>query len=381
MPIKVFLVDDSPVALIVLKRILASSREVEVVGTAHTAKEALALIPMLKPDVICTDFHMPQMNGLEFTQEIMANFPRPILVISTAVQREDTNNVFQLLNAGAVDVFPKPKNGLLLENSQLTEDLIRKIKILSGVKVFTRRKPSSASHHRVNSAGKLTSTLTSASTSTFASKLIRMVAIGASTGGPQALHTIFTQLPTNLSVPVVCIQHISEGFLQGLVNWLNVQCSLSVQIARNGEIPQNGTVYFAPECYHLEVDRQGRFLYTSAPPLAGHRPSITVTFQSLARYYGDRSVGILLTGMGRDGADGLAAIAQSGGMTIAQDEASSVVFGMPKEAIALKAAQQVLSIDTIASVLLQHIAHASQTASKLTTEDQRKFRSFRREPE
>ena len=355
MSIKVFLVDDSPVALIVLKRILNSSAEIEVVGTAHTAKEALALIPTIKPDVICTDFHMPHMDGLEFTQEIMANCPRPILVISTAVQREDTYNVFQLLNAGAVDVFPKPKNGLLNENSQLAQDLIRKIRILSGVRVFTRRNRSSESPRRVNSQAKLPASPTSISTSNLTSKPIRIVGIGASTGGPQALHTILTKLPANLSVPIICIQHISEGFLQGLVNWLNVQCSLSVQIARNGEIPQNGIVYFAPERYHLEIDRQGRFLYSSAPPLAGHRPSITVTFQSLARYYRDRSVGILLTGMGRDGADGMAAIAQSNGITIAQDEASSVVFGMPKEAIALGAAHQILAIDGITSVLLQHI--------------------------
>lgn len=361
MPIKVFLVDDSPVALIVLKRIFASSGEVEVVGTSHTAKQALALIPTLKPDVICTDFHMPQMDGLEFTREIMATCPRPILVISTAVQPEDTYNVFQLLNAGAVDVFPKPQSGLLNENSFLARDLIRKVKILSGVRVFTRRNRPSESHHRANSSQTLTSKLSSppasVSTPSLTSKPIRMIGIGASTGGPQALHQILTQLPAHLSAPVICIQHISEGFLQGLVNWLNLQCSLSVQIARNGEIPKNGTVYFAPERYHLEMDRQGRFLYTDAPPLAGHRPSITVTFRSLARYYGDRCVGILLTGMGRDGADGMAAIAQSRGITIAQDEASSVVFGMPKEAIALGAAHQILAVDTIASVLLGHLAH------------------------
>ena len=356
MPIKVFLVDDSPVALIVLKRILAASPEVEVVGAAHAAKEALSLIPKMKPDVICTDFHMPHMNGLEFTREIMANFPRPILVISTAVQPSDTYTVFQLLNAGAIDVFPKPKNGLLRENSPAAQDLIRKIKILSGVKVFTRRNPTPASSPRGNSSPKFPPAFPPISSApTSASKGVRMVGVGASTGGPQALHAVLTRLPAGLPVPVVCVQHISEGFLQGLVNWLNVQCSLPVQIARSGEIPQNGTVYFAPERYHLEVDRQGRFLYTSSPPLAGHRPSVTVTLQSLARYYGDRSVGILLTGMGRDGADGMAAIAQSGGMTIAQDEASSVVFGMPKEAIALGAVQQVLSVDAIASALLRHI--------------------------
>ena len=355
MPIQVFLVDDSPVALIVLKRILSSSPEVEVVGTARNAKEALAMIPSLKPDVICTDFHMPQMDGLEFTREIMANFPRPILVISTAVQPEDTYNVFQLLNAGAIDVFPKPKDGLLSGDSQLAQDLIRKIKVLSGVKVFTRRNRGKGHQTHTHSHFKFTSPLTSVSPVSSSSKAIRMVAIGASTGGPQALHTILTQLPPRLSVPVICIQHISEGFLQGLVNWLNVQCSLSVQIARNGEIPQNGTVYFAPERYHLEWDRQGRFLYSNAPPLAGHRPSITITFQSIARYYSDRSIGISLTGMGRDGADGMDAIAQSGGITIAQDEASSVVFGMPKEAIALGAAQQILPVDEIASMLVRQI--------------------------
>jgi two-component system chemotaxis response regulator CheB len=182
-----------------------------------------------------------------------------------------------------------------------------------------------------------------------------MVAIGASTGGPQALQTILAQLPANFPVPVVCTQHMSDGFLQGLVNWLASESQLQVKIAQVGELPSPGAVYFAPERSHLELDARGRFSYSMSPLVDGHRPSVTVTFKSIANFYGRATVGILLTGMGRDGATGMQAIAQAGGLTIAQDEKSSVVFGMPKEAIALGAAQHILPPQEIAPLLLSKI--------------------------
>ena len=374
MTIRVLLVEDSPVALIILKRILASSQEITVVATARSGTEALALIPQVQPDVICTDLHMPQMDGLEFTREVMGKFPKPILVISASVQAEDTYNVFQLLNAGAVDVFPKPKTGLASDYEEAGQSLIRKIKVLAGVKVFTKHrrnsvmtpasKPTKSPPSRRSTSPPTRSQVSPRRTTRISaakppaegrSGKIRIVAIGASTGGPQALHTVLTQVPGRFPVPILCIQHISEGFLQGLVSWLDAQCALSVQIARAGELPQGGNVYFAPEGRHLEFDRNGRFLYSSAPALGGHRPSITITFNAVAQFYGSHGCGVLLTGMGRDGADGMATIAQNGGMTVAQDEESCVVFGMPREAIALGAAHHILPANAIAAMLINHI--------------------------
>ena len=178
------------------------------------------------------------------------------------------------------------------------------------------------------------------------------MAIGASTGGPQALYAIISKLPANFPVPVICVQHISEGFLQGLVKWLACESKMQVKIAGLGELPQAGIVYLPPEKRHLELDSHGRFIYSQADKFPGHCPSITVTFKSVAKFYGRTAASVLLTGMGRDGAEGMLAIAQLGGLTIAQDQATCVVFGMPKEAIALGAAQYVLPVSAIAPLLL-----------------------------
>jgi two-component system, chemotaxis family, protein-glutamate methylesterase/glutaminase len=345
MPIRVLLVEDSRLYLAILKRILNSSPQIEVVGEARTGLEALPLIPKFNPDVICTDLHMPQMDGLEFTSEVMALYPRPILVISASVQEDDTHHVFQLLEAGALDILPKPRAGLGMDDELLQQALIDKITILSGVKVFKKkRKPSSQGKH-----------LETGKPSNFSLNSYfkpKVVVIGASTGGPQALQELFSQLPSNFPLPVICIQHICLGFLQGFIDWLASSCRLPIQIAQPGDIPKPGIIYFPPEHQHLEVDAKGRFICSDAPPLDGHRPSVTVTFESVAKFYNKATVGILLTGMGRDGADGMQAIDRAGGLTIAQDEATSIIFGMPKEAIDLGAAKQVLPIHAIAPTLL-----------------------------
>lgn len=357
-PIKVLLVEDSPVATIVLKRILDASPEIQVVGTACNGLEALDLIPKLQPEVICTDLNMAQMNGLEFTKEVMKKYPRPILIISASVQAKDTQNVFELMKAGALDVFPKPIGGLASDYDRLGNELIAKVKVLSGVKVFTRHprlgvietgdRPIRKIHQFPIQNYPLSS-------KNLNSRTIKLLAVGASTGGPQALHSIISKFPANLPVPVICIQHISEGFLQGLVDWLGFESKLPVKIAGFGEWPQAGIVYFPPEKRHLELDSQGRFIYSEAAREAGHCPSVTVTFKSVANFYGRGAAGVLLTGMGRDGAEGMLAIARVGGLTIAQNEASCVVFGMPKEAIALGAAQHVLPVSAIAPLLLSKL--------------------------
>jgi two-component system chemotaxis response regulator CheB len=347
LPVRVFLVEDSPVSLVILQRMLASTPDIQVVGTARNGIEALELIPQAEPTVICTDFYMPEMDGLEFTKRIMAEYPRPILVISASVQPKNTHNIFQLLEAGAVDVFPKPGADLATDYELVKQELISKIKVLSGVTVFTKRRLPLA---------KTLSTVSSPSFNRPANpEARRALAIGASTGGPQALQAILTQLPASLPFPVICVQHISEGFLQGLVTWLSAECRLNIKIAQAGEVPLPGTVYFAPEQVHLELDSQGKFLCAASALVDGHRPSVTVTFNSVAKFYGKTAIATLLTGMGRDGAEGMRTIAQAGGMTIAQDEKSSIVFGMPKEAIALGVVQHVLPVTDIASFIANKI--------------------------
>lgn len=333
------LVDDSSLALMILKRILTQAPDIVVVGTACNGEEALKLLPKLQPDVICTDLLMPVMDGLAFTKAVMAEYPRPILVISAVVQSGDTGNIFELMQAGAIDIIAKPSYGLADESGLNARNLINKIQVLSGVHVIPlKKRVAQDSPEPVNVQ---------------ASMPPQIIGIGASTGGPHALHEILTALPANFPLPIVCVQHISEGFSLGLVSWLDHDCKLTVQFAETGLTPKPGHVYFAPDNKQLEINAQKQLLCTSAPSYGGHLPAITVTLESLALRFGRYATGVLLTGMGRDGVDGLQSIKQAGGMTIAQDEASSVVFGMPKIAIEEQAAQTVLPLSQIAQSLVK----------------------------
>ncbi len=348
-PIKVFLVEDSPVALTILQRVLNSASGIKVVGTAKNGVIALEEIPLLKPDIVCTDLLMGKMDGLELTRQLMATYPIPILVISQVVTNNDTQKIGQLLEAGVLDVFPKPKTGFIQDYEKQQEGLIQKIKLLSGVKVFSKSnkslvlpeiKPEPPIEFKYNNH-------------LVSNTNYKIVTIGVSTGGPQALRTIFQSLPNNFPLPIVCIQHISEGFLSSLINWLNGDSLLKIKVAENGEFPLPGKVYFAREGYHLELDSQGRFIYSNAPPINNHRPSVNHTFNSIAQFYGKNTIAILLTGMGRDGASGMEKLYRIGAMTIAQDEATSIIFGMPKEAIDLGVVRKVLPLSRIPTFLIQ----------------------------
>lgn len=359
-PVTVLLVEDSPIALKILSEIIAAAPNLTLVGTACNGREALDLVPYLQPDVICTDLYMQGIDGLELTRQIMARFPCPILVASVAVDRRDSETAFQLLAAGAVDVFAKPTSGLPADYQRQAAALTHKLEVLGGVTVFTKplgdrpvplASPAPTEPRPVAPA---------AAPPTPAADY-GIVAIGASTGGPQATARILRSLPATFPLPIVCVQHISAGFLGGMIGWLDRECALSVKIARGGEPLQAGTVYYAREGQHLEIGRGSKLTYSSAPALEKHRPSISVLFASIAQHFGNRAVGILLTGMGRDGAVGLQAISRAGGLTIAQDEATSTVFGMPREAIALGAAARVLPIAEIAPFLLQHAVRASNS--------------------
>lgn len=355
LPIKVLLVEDSPIALEILQRLLSSSEEVKVVGTARNGKQALDIIQGSNPDVICVDLFMERMDGLELTRQVMAKYPRPILVVSNAVQSTDTDNIFQFLQAGAVDVFPKPATGLPSEYEKVKTALINKIKVLSGVRVFTKplkdlQTPKVASSPAISTKQPPTVDPIAALKSQF-----KVLAIGASTGGPSAFEKILYNLPANFPMPVICAQHISEGFLEGMVNWLDQHCALKVKIAQVGDLPQPGTIYFAPEMRHLELDPRGKFIYSEGTQARAYCPSITMLFKSITRFYGKTCIGVLLTGMGNDGAEGMKSIFDNEGLTIAQDESTSIIFGMPKEAIDLGAARYVLPIQDIAPFLLTQV--------------------------
>lgn len=336
--IRVLLVDDSPIVLVLLKRMLATAPDIEVIGTAENGQVALDLIPELKPDVICTDLNMPVMDGLEFTRRVMQEHPTPILVISIAVQKEDEGNVFELLRAGAVDVFPKPRGGIQSEEAAFTTELLNKIRVVNGVVVFHKTQPGAAP-------------AAAAAPVTAASTAPRIAAIGASTGGPQALSALLSAVSADIPVPIVCVQHISVGFLGGLVEWLDSQSPLKVLIADEGMAAEPGHVYFPAEDRHLIVDAEGKLHNLEQEHFQGFRPSVTVLFESIAKSYGAASIGILLTGMGEDGAAGLKSMHTAGATTIAQDEATSTVFGMPRQAIEAGAAGHVLGLPDIAPAL------------------------------
>ncbi|MFH1138977.1 MAG: chemotaxis-specific protein-glutamate methyltransferase CheB [Pseudomonadota bacterium] len=344
--IRVLLVDDSPVVRAVLKKMLCATGEIEVVGQAGDGREALDLIPRTRPQVILTDLRMPGMDGLALVREVMNTSPLPILVVSGMVEADrNSQTTFELLEAGAIDVFPKPAGGFKDADRKMARQLISKVKILRGVIPITRRGGSSAAPGPESYPPRLAFPANRGEP--------RIAVIGASTGGPQALAAILASLPAEFPVPLVCVQHISPGFIQEMISWLNHQTSLTVKTALPGEVPRPGGVYFPPERRHLGFDPSGAFKIQDGPEDEPHRPSVDVTFNSTAAFFGDKALGVLLTGMGRDGAAGLLAIHRAGGMTIAQDEGTSVVFGMPREAIQLGAAKLVLPLPEIAGTLVK----------------------------
>lgn len=337
--ISVLLVDDSPVILAILKKMLATAPDIQVVGSAQNGKEAMTLIEKLNPQVVCTDLMMPEMDGLQLIAEIMSTLPRPVIVISAHVEK-GSHNVFKLLEAGALELVAKPRLDEERRHAEMSAEIINKIRIVSGVHVF--RRPRREIPHDSDGGGQRTVDK--------AAVTAQMIVIGASTGGVQALGTILSALPADFPLPIICVQHISEGFLGGFVQWLATHCAMQVEIATEQGKPAPGVIYFPQENKHLTFDG-GRFLHSQGPAVKGIRPSITVTMQSVAECYGSAAVGVLLTGMGDDGAEGMLKIASAGGMTIAQDEKSCIIFGMPKQAIDRGAARQILALNEIGAAL------------------------------
>ncbi len=334
--IRVLVVEDCPLMCEVLTSIFNPDPQILVVGIAHNGKEAIELVPRLKPDIITMDIHMPVMDGFEATKHIMAYNPTPILVISSSVFRAGMDKVFKAISYGALDVIDKGDLEIGGEKKS-GEVLIEKIKFLSGIKVI--RHPL-AKLQQKRQGGVLEAPRKRA--------LDKIVAIVTSTGGPQALLEILKRFPENFPCGIVIVQHITNGFTGGLVDWLDSECQLSVKIAEDSEEIQSGVGYIAPDNLQMRVREGGTIQLSDEPAYEGHRPSGDVLLESVARAYRGRAVAAILTGMGRDGAMGMKAIKQSHGQTIAQDEKSCVVFGMPKVAIEMNIIDKVLPLEGIA---------------------------------
>ncbi len=337
--IRVVIADDSLVAREMLSQILASDDAIEVVGMARNGQEAVDAVARLRPDLVTMDIHMPIMDGLEATERIMAYTPTPILVVSSSVYGEGMGRAFDALAIGALEVIkkPEPKEWAALES--IGRDVIRRVKILSKVRVITHIKGRRSPAH----AGR---SIPEPERAERASR-VSLVAIGSSTGGPSALLNVLGRLRADLPVPVVIAQHIAEGFVPGLASWLDAGCKIKVAAATDGEMAEAGVAYLAATGSNMEVD--GRTLRFSLPkPGQLYVPSADTLFESVALSYANHAVGILLTGMGADGARGLKKMHERGAVTIAQDEATSTVWGMPKAAIDVGAAGSVLPVHEIA---------------------------------
>lgn len=336
--VRVLIVDDSPLFRDALREILDGDLEVEVVGTSVDGKQAVADTARLGPDVVTMDIHMPVMNGLDAIERIMAEHPTPILVLTSNASEK---TIFQALGRGALELMMKPT---VWPGSRKEQDeLRRRVKLLATIRVM-RLRP------------KARPEVTAVERPPAPTAAGRVLAIAGSTGGPQALHRILSSFPAGFPTGVVAVQHISEGFAVGLAEWLDNECAIRVRLARNGDRVAPGLALIAPEGFHLRLSgKNGEVVLDDSPPLDGHRPSATLLFRTAAHVFGSRAIGVILTGMGRDGAEGLRDIYRYGGTTIAQDQSSSVVFGMPKAAIELGVVNAVLPLDEIPWALMRAV--------------------------
>lgn len=339
--IKVLVVEDSPSVREFLVHVLRSDPEIEVVGTAADGEEALEAVRIRRPDVITMDIHMPRMDGLEATRRIMETVPTPIVIVSGSGDPREVATTFNAMEAGALAILPRPNGIGHPDHKTTTGDLVRTVKLMAEVRVVRRW-----AKHRREPAPPMAKTGLAQQHAR-----LRLIAIGASTGGPPALQTILSGLPGNLPVPVLIVQHMAPGFVQGFRDWLAQTSRLPVQLAVHGETMVPGYVYLAPDGFQMKVADGGRVILARDDPENGLRPSVSALFRSVAEVYGADAIAGLLTGMGRDGAEELRLLKDKGAVTFAQDKESSVVHGMPGEAIRLDAAMLVLPPGKIAAVL------------------------------
>lgn len=341
-PVRVMLVEDSPTVRTLLCHIVDSDPRLALAAVCASAEEAMDSIETVAPDVISMDIRLPGIDGIEATRRIMADHPTPIVVVADAVHDAALAIAMNALKAGALTVVEKPA-GLGAEGYvQIADTIATQLFIMSQVQVIRQRigvtarpaKPPRAQDDHLDA-------------------LPRVIGIAASTGGPPALASVLSALPTDFPVPILIVQHMGASFMEGFAHWLDAQTKLSVVIAKHGEAPRAGVAYVAAGNKHLTLDAQGRMRLGSEPAIASQRPAATLLFQSLAQNVGAKAAGVILTGMGEDGARGLLEMKQAGAYTIAEDASTAVVHGMPAIAAKLGAAKTILPLDQIGPRLLQ----------------------------
>jgi two-component system chemotaxis response regulator CheB len=332
--IDVLIVDDSEVTRMLLVHLIEQDPRLRVVGAVGRGDQAVAFVQATPPDVVLMDIQMEGMDGFEAARNIMETRPVPIVMCSAITDVHAVATAFRVYEAGAVALVEKPAGSEHPDGPHLAAELLQTLRLMSEVKVVRRwsRKPRACAPPPP-------------------AKGIDFVGIGASTGGPPALQALLGRLDKDFPVPIVVVQHISAGFLPGLSEWLGQTTALQVQIAAHGIEARPGHVYLAPDDFHLTVGDRRHLRLEKAPPLHGVRPAVDNLFHSIAERCGPNAVGILLTGMGKDGAQGLLAMHASGATTLVQDRSTSVIYGMPGEAVALGAASQVLPLDRIGDAL------------------------------
>ncbi len=347
-PIRVLIVDDSPLFRSLLHQQLSSDADIEIIGMASDPMEAKDLVIACQPDVITLDVEMPRMDGITFLKRLMSQRPTPVVMISSYTH-ENSLRTLEALDAGAVDFVAKPSPDAQVDLEDLGREVVMKLKAAAQV----RMRP------LIIQPTPMAKTATSRKTPEFPSSIQkRVVAIGGSTGGPKAIQDILMALPAQ-GCGIVIAQHMPPRFTHAFAKRLDALLSQKAGEAKTGDRVEPGTVLVAPGGRHMEVQRDAEGYSVriyDGPAIKHQRPSVDVLFRSVAAAAGPHAIGVLLTGMGDDGGEGLLALKQAGAVTIAQDEASSVVFGMPKAAIALNAAQVIVPLDEIPGIILATLA-------------------------
>jgi two-component system, chemotaxis family, protein-glutamate methylesterase/glutaminase len=351
-PIKVLIVDDSAIVRKIFTQELSRHRDIVVVGTAPDPYVARDKVVHLKPDVITLDIEMPRMDGLSFLRKLMKYHPVPTIIVSSLTQK-NSEMALEAMEYGAVEVLAKPGGSYSVGDMSI--QLVEKIRAAAQVRMQTPQKPQGEQERLAVAKDGLQSKSLSQTTH-------KIVAIGASTGGTEALKAVLTQMPPN-SPGIVIVQHMPPRFTTAFANRLNSLCQIEVREARNGDTLLPGLALIAPGNYHMLVKRSGARYYVevkSGPLVCHQRPSVDVLFHSVAQYVAANAVGVILTGMGADGAKGMVEMHDAGARNIAQDEASCVVFGMPKEAIRLGGVDRVVPLSQIPVTIFHMLAQATE---------------------
>jgi len=345
--VSVLVVDDSPICRQLIIDALSKDPDLEIAGTAETGEQAVAKTASLRPNVITMDVDMPVMDGLTATERIMGEHPTPILVLTADPKNQAPELTHRALEVGALALQVKPA----MDAGPEAWNLAREVKLLSSVKVIRHLRGGRKSPASAQRPAPVVSP--PADVQAFSSSPIGLVAIASSTGGPQVVHKLLSELPGDFPAPIAMVQHINAAFAESLAGWLAASSKLKVRVAKDGDALVPGTVLIAPPAQHLVIPQRGRVALRGGEPKDGHIPSGTLLLESAAKAYGRRTVGVVLTGMGADGAEGMLAIKSAGGKTIAQSQESCVVFGMPGASIARGAVEHVVHGDDLSGVLVR----------------------------